>query len=136
MQTNELRRVVESRLYSIITEQAIAEISYRIGSEDAMFPHIVWDITGIRPTDHGREDYELDVHIYTQGDAFKAYSIADAVIDLFRFTNIPQEDGLLPTFYESSAFSVEDTDKSIVHVVVRLEGHAYDATEGGFEWQQ
>lgn len=135
MQTNELRLVVEARLNTIKTEFNISDISYRLASEDAMFPHLVFEIVAVRPTDHGRQDYEVDVHVWTR-DSFQAFEIADAVIDLFRFTNLPQEHGLLPTFYESSALTVEDTDKSIVHVVVRLEGHAYDATEGGFEWQQ
>lgn len=134
MQTNEVRRVVEARLNSIKTKYNISEVSHRLASEDAMFPHIVWEINGIRPMDHGRQDYELDVHIWTKNDAYTAYEIADAVVLLFRFANLPQDD-ILPTFYESSALVVEDTDKSLVHMVVRLEGHTYDTSEGGFEWQ-
>ena len=134
MQTNELRKVIEARLKGIQDDYDITEVSHRLASPDAMFPHLVYDITGIRPMDHGREDYELEVHIWTRS-SYAAYEIADAVIGLFRFANMPQDDGLLLTTYESSTLTVEDTDKSIVHVVVRLDGQAYDADEGGFEWQ-
>ena len=133
--TNELRQVIESRLASIQTQYNIAEISYDLASEDAMYPHIVWTITNVRPNEEGRQDYTLDVHVWDKSQ-YTAFQIADAVIDLFAYVNAPQSGGLLPTFYESSAFPVDDPDKTINHVVVRLEGQVYDGNKGGFAWQQ
>jgi len=129
---NETRRVVEARLNSIKTRYNIAEVSYGLASEDAMYPHIVWDITGINPNDQGRQDFTLDVHIWTKDQA-QAFDIADAVIDLFAYVNTPQT-SILPTFYESSAFPVDDPDKTICHVVVRLEGQIYDS-DAAFAWK-
>ena len=135
MRTNELRRVIEARLQDIKQTYGVAEVSHRLASEDAMFPHIVWDINRIEPTDLGREDYEVDVHIWTKSDIYKAYEIADAVAATFRFANIPQAT-ILPTFYETNTMKVEDPDKTIVHLVVRIEGQAYETNGGGDVWQQ
>ena len=134
--TNDARRVIESRLNSIKTQFNIAEISYRLASEDAMFPHLVWEINGINPTDMGREDYEVDVHVWDRYEnQARAWNIADAVIDLFSWVNSPQET-ILPTFYETTAFPVDDPDKSIVHIVCRSECQVYANTSGGTVWQQ
>lgn len=129
-----MRRVIEARLNSIKTEHGIAEISYRLASEDAMYPHVVWDIGGIVPNDQGRQDFTFDVHVWARDQA-QAFEIADAVIDLFSYANVPQAD-ILPTFYESSAFPVDDPDKTIIHVVARLEGQLYDRSKEVFTWQQ
>ena len=131
---NELRQVIESRLNSIKTRFNIAEISYRLASEDAMYPHIVWDYTNIVPQDQGRQDFTIDVHIWAKDQA-QAFDIADAVIDLFSYANTPQE-VILPTFYQSSTFPVDDPDKTIIHVVTRLEGQLYDKSKEVFSWQQ
>lgn len=129
---NEARRVIEARLNSIKTAYNIAEISYGLASEDAMYPHIVWDVANIVPRDQGRQDMTLDVHVWAR-EQFAAFQIADAVIDLFSYANVPQSD-LLPTFYESSAFPVDDPDKTIVHVVARLEGQLY-LPDAQFGWK-
>jgi len=131
-QTNELRRVIESRLNSIKTQFNISEISYGLATPEAMYPHIVYDLTGITPRDQGRHDYNIDVHVWTK-DRFTAFAIGDTVADLFSYVNSPQET-ILPTFYETTVFQVEDPDTSICHVVVRLEGQNYKKN-GGFSWQ-
>lgn len=133
--TNDTRRVIEARLNSIKTEFNIAEISYRLASEDRLYPHIVWNITGITPADMGREDFSIEVDVWTKDQA-QAFDIAEAVKELFCFWNAPNAD-ILPTFYEENTITVEDPDKSIIHVVVRLTGHVYDAqNQGGNVWQQ
>ena len=129
---NEARRVIEARLNSIKTTYNIAEISYRLASEDAMYPHIVWDFTTMSPTEQGRRDATFDVHVWSR-DQFEAFQIADAVIDLFAYANVPQAD-ILPTFYETSVFPADDPDKSIVHVVARLEGQMY-LPDAQFGWK-
>lgn len=133
---NELRQIVESRLNSIKTQYGIVEISYRIAKRDQMYPHIVFDITDITPTDMGRSDILLDVHIWGKDQAV-AFNIMDAVLELFAFKNTPNE-SILPTFYEASGGSVEDPDKSLIHLVVRIQGQVYKsgATDAGILWKE
>lgn len=133
---NELRQIVESRLNSIKTEYGIVEISYRIAKRDQMYPHIVFDITDITPTDMGRSDILLDVHIWGK-DQVVCFNIMDAVLDLFAFKNTPNEN-ILPTFYEASGGSIEDPDKSLIHLVVRIQGQVYKtgATDAGIIWKE
>lgn len=122
---NDLRLVIQSRLNSIKTEYGLTEVSYRIAQNDQIFPHIVYDFTTITPTDMGREDFLLDVHIWAK-DQYAAFNILDACRDLFMFWNAPNEN-ILPTFYEQSAGSIDDPDKSIVHLVLRLQVQVYEA---------
>lgn len=125
--TNDLRLVIQNRLNSIKTEYGLTEVSYRVATNDQIFPHIVYDFTTITPTDMGREDFLLDVHIWTK-DQYAAFNIMDACRDLFMFWNAPNE-SILPTFFEMSAGSVDDPDKSIVHHVLRLQVQVYEAGE-------
>lgn len=125
--TNDLRLVIQNRLNSIKTEYGLTEVSYRVAVNDQIFPHIVYDFTTITPTDMGREDFLLDVHIWTK-DQYAAFNIMDACRDLFMFWNAPNE-SILPTFFEMSAGSVDDPDKSIVHLVLRLQVQVYEAGE-------
>ena len=124
---NDLRLVIQNKLNSIKTEYGLTEVSYRVAMNDQMFPHIVYDFTTITPTDMGREDFLLDVHIWTK-DQYAAFNILDACRDLLMFWNAPNE-SILPTFFEMSAGSVDDPDKSIVHLVLRLQVQVYEAGE-------
>ena len=124
--TNDLRLVIQNRLNSIKTEYGLTEVSYRVAMNDQIFPHIVYNFT-ITPTDMGREDFLLDVHIWAK-DQYVAFNILDACRDLFKFWNAPNE-SILPTFFEMSAGSVDDPDKSIVHLVLRLQVQVYEAGE-------
>ena len=137
---NELRRIVESRLNSIKTEYGLTEISYRIAKRDQMYPHIVFDITDLSPTDMGRTDFLLDLHIWGK-DPVVCFNIMDAARDLFAFWNQPgafTDQAILPTFYEMSGGSIEDPDKSIIHLVVRIQGQVYKsgATDAGILWKE
>lgn len=130
--TNEVRQVITGRLNEIRTRYNIAEISYKNATDDQMFPHIVYDLTNIIPTDQGREDYTVDVHIWTRDD-HAAWEIGDAVADIFAYWNAPQLD-ILPTFYEANVFQVADTDHEVAHVVVRIQAQNYERN-GRFQWQ-
>lgn len=132
---NDLQLIVQTKLNSIKTEYGIVEISYRIAKRDQMYPHIVFDFTDISPTDMGRSDFTLDIHIWGK-DQFVCFNIMDAVRDLFAFWNAPDAyDGqtILPTFYEMSGGYIDDPDKSLIHLVVRLQGQVYNssATDAG-----
>lgn len=121
--TNDLRTLVDTRLNSIRTEYAIKDIGYRLASDQKVYPRIVWDITTISPADMGREDYLLDFHVWGKADV-DVFNIMDAIIELFMFRNDPQN-AILPTFYEMSAGTIDDPDKTLIHGVVRMECQVY-----------
>ena len=126
--TNDIRKVIKAHLDTLKTTHGIAEngVSYRLADPDAVFPHIVFNFTTETPMDMGREDYTLDIDIWTK-DEEKALDLQDAVVDLFSFKNDPQTT-ILPTFYFTSAGQVEDPDKTICHYVVRFDTQNYRRT--------
>ena len=122
--TNYLRSLIDTRLNSIKTEYGIAEIGYRLASDQKLYPHVVWDITTTTPADMGREDYLLDFHVWGKAEP-TVFTIMDAIKDLFMFRNDPTEN-ILPTFYEMSAGTVDDPDKTLIHGVVRMQCQVYE----------
>lgn len=127
--TNELRALIETRLGPIKTTYNLADnaITYRVASDKTMFPHIVFYLDSMTPTDMGREDYVLDVDIWTKGDQTTAADIADSVVDLLSFRNDPQQN-ILPTIYLTSVGNIEDPDKTLCHTVVRFDVQNYRRT--------
>lgn len=122
---NDLRRLIELRLNSIKTEYGIKEIGYRLASDQKAFPHVVWDITTITPTDMGRSDVLLDFHVWGREEAV-VFTIMDAIRDLLMFRNDPQET-IFPTFYEMSEGTIDDPDRTLIHGVVRMQCQVYEA---------
>lgn len=122
--TNDLRVLIEQRLNSIKTEYGIGHIGYRRASDQKPYPHIIWNITTTQPMDMGREDYMLDFHVWGREES-AVFNIMDAVRNLFLFRNDPTDE-ILPTFYEMSGGTVEDTDKTIVHGVLRVQCQVYE----------
>ena len=121
---NDLTTLITVRLNSIKTEYGITEIGYRIASDQKMFPHVVWDITTITPTDMGRYDFLLDFHVWGKEEG-PVFDIMDAIKDLLRFWNNPTET-IMPTFYEMSEGTVDDPDKTLIHGVVRMQCQVYE----------
>lgn len=128
--TNSLRKVIETALNSIKSTYGIKEVSYRIASTDAMYPHVVYHITSVTPADMGRLDFLLDIDVWDKNQA-RAFEILDAIRTMFAFWNVPQDD-ILPTFYDESTGTIDDPDKTIIHLVLRLQGQVYKgvATNG------
>ena len=118
--SNDLRRLIESTLNDLKTTYGIPDrgITYRVASDKVMWPHVVFFLDAMSPTDMGREDYTLDIDIWAKDQAW-ALDFADAIVDLFSFNNAPQET-ILPTFYLVSSGQIEDPDKTIIHMVVRF----------------
>ena len=126
---SELRKVIKARLMTLILDPQFtgieeSGIAFRRVDPKVAFPHIVFDFPTMSPNDEGREDFVLDVHIWTR-DQWLAYELQEAVVDLFSFYNAPQ-DTILPTFYLTSAGEVDDPDKNICHLVVRLQAQNYE----------
>ena len=123
--TNELRLLVERMLQALKGNFGLAQnrITYRIASDKTMFPHIVFTIDSMTPTDEGREDYTVDIDIWTK-DQVLSLEIVDFIVDLFSFRNEPRRT-ILPTFYLVSAGNLEDPDKTLCHSVVRFQVQNY-----------
>ena len=137
--TNELRKIVLARLNTIAQTHGITDIGYMRVKDDSLFPHLVVDITGISPTDMGRLDFLMDVHIWAK-DAAAAFDIQDDVRRLFRFWNAPNQfagQTIFATFYEMSAGQTEDPDKTLTHLVLRMQGQVYDkeAVDSAIIWR-
>lgn len=121
---NDLRDLIVTRLNTIKQTYGLKEISYRIASDDAMYPHITYDFPSIVPNDMGREDFVLDIDIWDK-DQVRAFNILDTLRHLFAFRNDPQTT-ILPTFYETSSGQIDDPDKTIIHLILRLQSQVYE----------
>ena len=129
--TNYLRQIIISRLNDIKTTHGITEIGYRQVQDDNLFPHLVVDFTSMTPTDIGREDYLIDIHIWSK-DNKVAFDIQDDIREMFRFWNAPNEltnQTILPTFYEMSGGQIDDPDKTLCHLVMRIQAQVFESTE-------
>ena len=138
--TNELRQIIMARLNELKDAHGITEIGYMQVQDENLFPHIVVDFTGMTPTDMGRQDFLIDVHIWTK-NAEQGFNIMDAVRNKFRFWNAPDKltgQTIFPTFYEMSGGQVEDPDKTLVHLVLRAQGQVYekDAADSAIIWKE
>ena len=137
--TNELRKIIMNRLSTLSSSYGITEIGYRQVQDDTMFPHIVVDFTSMTPTDIGRVDFLMDIHIWAK-DNLVAFNIMDEIRKKFAFWNAPDNftgQTIYPTFYEMSGGQIEDPDKTLIHLVLRAQGQVYKttATDSTIIWQ-
>ena len=137
--TNELRKIIMDRLSGLATTFGITEIGYRQVQDDTLFPHIVVDFSSIQQTDMGRTDFFVDINIWAKDNAV-AFNILDSCKKKFAFWNAPSYltgQTILPTFYEESGGQIEDPDKTIIHLVLRVQGQAYNktASNSSIIWQ-
>jgi len=124
---NDLRDLIDTRLNTIKSEYGIADIGYRLASDQKVFPHVVWDITLISPTDMGRNDLYIDFHVWAKSES-SAFSIMEAIRKLFQFLNAPDSaTQILPTFYDMSSGTIDDPDKTLIHGVVRMQCQVYES---------
>lgn len=124
MRTNDLRELIQIKLENIKAEYGIFDIFYQHAKPDAMYPHIVFDIDDIDMLDFYRKDYLVDIDIYTKNTVL-LLDISDAVENIFIFSNDPQN-RILPTFFMEHKKEVEDSDKSIKHMNLRMQVQLYD----------
>lgn len=125
MITNKLRTVIDTKLKVLPDTLGIKEVGYRLASDQAMYPHIVWDIDRIDPTDMGRVDYTINIDVWGRSES-NVFNIMDAIVEALSFSNDP-DSCILPTFYNASAGTVDDPDKTIVHGIVRFDCQVYGA---------
>lgn len=131
---NDLRDLIDTKLNTIKSEYGIADIGYRLASDQKVYPHVVWDITTISPTDMGRNDLLIDYHVWGKDESV-VFNIMEAIRKMFEFLNAPDVTTakILPTFYDMSSGTIDDPDKTLVHGVVRMQCQVYEtgATDSG-----
>lgn len=115
MRTNDLKKLVKTKL-----ETLKQTVYFETAADSALYPHIVFNFREIDLDDLSRQDYILEVDIWTKGtDTTTIDNLADSVEDLLQGENLPQ-DHILPTFYKRDRKSIEDPDKSIKHRRIRF----------------
>lgn len=118
--TADLRRLITAQL-----NMTAGATYFRQAPKDAEFPYKVFDFGSVYLGDLARDDYELIVDVWDKAEDTKAIDIiADEIEEILGAVNLPQET-ILPTFYRESRFYVDDDDKDIQHVQVRLSVQNY-----------
>ena len=115
MRTNDLKELIQTKLKTLTTN-----VYFQQARDTALFPHIVFDFKEIDLNDLSRQDYTLDVNVWTKGTSTEsADNLSDQVEDLLQAQNLPQKN-ILPTFYKRDRKAIEDPDKTINHRLIRF----------------
>lgn len=120
MRSNDLRKVIQTKLKTVCQH-----VYYKIADDDAMYPHIVYDLSSVNLGDLNRKDYSIDIDVWDKDEPYNAEDLADKVENLFNNANIPQTT-ILPTFFTENRSSVEDPDKKINHILIRVIAQSYE----------
>ena len=118
--TNDLKKLVQEKLKTLTTN-----VYFEQSADNALYPHIVFSFKEISLGDISRQDYTLDVDLWTKGTNTTAIDeLADKVEDLLHKENLPQTN-ILPTFYKIDRKSILDPDKTIKHRLIRFQIQNY-----------
>ena len=120
MRTNDLKKLIQTKLKTITTD-----VYYEVASDDALYPHIVFDFDSINLGDLSRQDYMLNIDVWSNGKNTKPIDdMCDSIEELLQGQNLPQEN-ILPTFYLVDRRTVPDQDKDIKHRLIRFQVQNY-----------
>lgn len=119
--TNDLKKLIQTKLKTLTTN-----VFFEQATDNALYPHIVFDFRTIDLGDLARQDYILEVDVWDKGTSTTAVDeLADKVEDLLQAKNLPQTN-ILPTFYKIDRKSIIDTDKSIKHRLIKFQIQNYE----------
>lgn len=118
--TNALKKLIQTKLKTLTSN-----VYFEIATDNAMYPHIVFNFDSINLGDLSRQDYMLNIDIWDKGNNSTAIDqLADQVEALLQAQNLPQTT-ILPTFYLVDRRSILDEDKQIKHRLVRFQVQNY-----------
>lgn len=119
--TNDLKKLIQTKLKTLTTN-----VFFEQATDNALYPHIVFDFRTIDLGDLARQDYILEVDVWDKGTSTtKVDELSDKVEDLLQAKNLPQTN-ILPTFYKIDRRSIIDTDKSIKHRLIKFQIQNYE----------
>ena len=119
--TNELKKLIKS-----LISRVVSTCGYKTVPDDKMYPHATFSFSNVNLGDLNRNDNIIDIDLWDKGnDTTRIDEIADNLEEIFNNQNIPQ-DSILPTFYLMNRYTVEDEDKDIQHVKLRIEVQNYE----------
>lgn len=122
MRTNDLRKLIKANLDAIDEN---AKSYFKIAPDDALYPHIVFELNSINLLDLSRDDYELTVTVWDRNAPARAEELADKICDKFNANNQPTST-ILPTFFRQSRAEVIDADKTINEIVIKFDVLNYE----------
>ena len=118
--TNSLKKLIQEKLKTLTTN-----VFFEQATDNALYPHIVFSFRTIDLGDISRQDYILEVEVWDKGTStFQADDLTDKVEDLFHTENLPQT-GILPTFYKIDRKAIDDSDKTIMHRLIKFQIQNY-----------
>ena len=118
--TNDLKKLVQEKLKTLTTN-----VYFETAADNALYPHVVFSFREINLGDLSRQDYTLEVDVWSKGtNTTSIDELADKVEDLLHTQNLPQTN-ILPTFYKVDRKSILDSDKSIKHRLIRFQIQNY-----------
>lgn len=118
--TNDLKILLTTKLKTITSN-----VYFEQAADTAMYPHIVFDFREIDLGDLSRQDYVLEVDVWTKGtNTTTIDELADNIEDLLQAKNLPQTN-ILPTFYKMDRRSIIDQDKTLKHRQIRFQIQNY-----------
>lgn len=119
-QTNKLKAIVDG-----ILRTTCDRVYHQLADEDALYPHVVYDIRRVEVGDLYRRDYIIEAHAWANDeDRMQAADIADRIEAAFDQLNTP-EDGCFPTFYLYTRANAIEEDKALTHEVVQITAQTY-----------
>lgn len=118
--TNDLKILIQTKLKTLTTH-----VFFEQATDDALYPHVVFNFRTIDLGDLSREDYILEIDVWGKGTNSTAVDeLSDKIEDLLAAKNLPQTH-ILPTFYKIDRKSVMDSDKTLKHRLIRFQIQNY-----------
>ena len=118
--TNDLKKLIQTKLKTLTTN-----VFFEQATDDALYPHVVFEFRSIDLGDLARQDYILEIDVGDKGTSSTVVDeLCDKIEDLFQAQNLPQTN-ILPTFYKIDRKAILDSDKSIKHRLIRFQIQNY-----------
>lgn len=118
--TNDLKKLVQTKLKTIATN-----VFFEQATDNALYPHAVFNFKTIDLGDLWRQDYILEVDVWDKGTSTtQVDELSDKIEDLLQLQNLPQTK-ILPTFFKIDRKTIIDSDKSIKHRLIRFQIQNY-----------